>query len=745
MKEQELNFEGIEQVPISTFTEKSYMDYSMYVVLDRALPFIGDGLKPVQRRIIFAMSGLGLSASSKPKKSARTIGDVIGKFHPHGDSASYEAMVNMAQPFGYRYPIIDGQGNWGSQDDPKSFAAMRYTEARLAKYAQTLLEELHLGTVEWSQNFDGTLQEPKMLPAQLPNLLLNGVSGIAVGMSTDIPPHNLKEVCSALIRLIDEPAVTLGKLLKHIKGPDFPTGGEIISSKSELLDIYKNGSGVLRLRAKYQIHDNEIIIEELPHHISGAKILEQIAAQMRAKKLPMLDDLRDESDHESPTRLVLTPKSNRVDLSLLMSHLFATTDLEKSIRVNINVIGLDGRPRIFNLKNILEEWLLFRTTTVKKRIKNRLDQVLERTHILDGLLIAYLNIDDVIAIIRKEDDPKAKLIKRFKLTEIQANSILDLKLRFLAKLEEIKLKAELEELTDEKIKLDSTLKSKSKISSLIKDELAEMAELHGDSRRTFLVEREAAQAIDESKLVSNDPVTAILSKNGWVRLAKGHDIDLDKLTYRQNDSYLTSAFGRSTQTVVFMDNKGKAYSLLSHKLPSARGQGEPVASRFKLDDGASFKSMFFGKENDKWLVASSAGYGFVVELNSLYSRNKSGKAILNLPKNSEVIPAQPVGEEGQYVAAVSSDGRLLLFNINELPTLSRGKGNKILSLPKKTNTYMVSACVLSQDQSLVIISGERKKIIKSNELANFIGKRSQRGIIIGRNWKKIDYLCPFLD
>ncbi|OUU79777.1 MAG: DNA topoisomerase IV subunit A [Gammaproteobacteria bacterium TMED78] len=742
MKEQELNFEGIEQVPISAFTEKAYMDYSMYVVLDRALPFIGDGLKPVQRRIIFAMSGLGLSFSSKPKKSARTIGDVIGKFHPHGDSASYEAMVNMAQPFGYRYPIIDGHGNWGSQDDPKSFAAMRYTEARLAKYAQTLLEEINLGTVEWGQNFDGTLQEPKTLPSKLPNLLLNGVSGIAVGMSTDIPPHNLREVNSALIRLIDNPDMTTGQILKNIKGPDFPSGGEIISSKKELLDIYKKGSGILRVRAKYQIYENEIIITELPHQISGAKILEQIAAQMRAKKLPMLDDLRDESDHESPTRLVLSPKSNRVDLALLMNHLFATTDLEKSVRMNFNIIGIDGKPKVFSLKALLEEWLVFRTTTVKNRIGNRLEQVTERLHILEGLLIAYLNIDEVIAIIRKEDEPKEKLIKRFKITEIQANSILDLKLRFLAKLEEIKIKTEIQELSDERLQLEKILESKLKINTLIKDELISLAELHGDNRRTELIEREAAQAIDESKLVSNEPVTIILSKNGLVRSAKGHDVDLDKLTYRQNDSFLSSALGRSNQIVVFMDNKGKAYSILSHKLPSARGQGEPIASRFKLEDGASFKSMFFGKETDKWLVTSSAGYGFIISLNSLYSRNKSGKAILNLPKNSEVIPAKPIGEKGKYIAAVSSDGRLLLFEIEDFPELSRGKGNKILSLPKKTNAYMTSVCALSKEDSLIVVSGDRKKIIKPAELSNFIGKRGQRGNLVGRNWKKIDTLIP---
>jgi len=546
MREQELNFDGIERVPLATFTEKAYLDYAMYVILDRALPFLGDGLKPVQRRIVYAMSDLGLSATAKPKKSARAVGDVIGKFHPHGDSACYEAMVHMAQPFSYRYPIVDGHGNWGSQDDPKSFAAMRYTEARLTRYAHILLAELGKGTVEWLPNFDGTLQEPAILPAQLPNLLLNGTSGIAVGMSTDVPPHNAREVITALLRLLDQPKMTLSQITKYIKGPDFPTGGELISTRKEISQIYKTGSGTLRLRARYEIEDGEVVVTELPYQVSGAKVLEQIAAQMRAKKLPMIEDLRDESDHECPTRLVLTPRSTRVDMDATMGHLFATTDLERTVRVNMNVIGLDGRPAVYGLKALLTEWLKFRSNTVKRRLKFRLDQVTSRVHILDGLLIAYLNIDAVIKIIRREDAPKPVLMKRFKLSDIQAEAILELKLRHLARLEEVRIQGEQKQLAEEKVELERTLRSKVQLKKLIKGELVELAELHGDERRTDIVERGAAQAMDESELIVSDPVTVVLSERGWARAAKGHEVDSETLSYRSGDQFLAAGSGAVT-------------------------------------------------------------------------------------------------------------------------------------------------------------------------------------------------------
>ena len=742
MREQELNFEGVERVPLSTFTEKAYLDYSMYVILDRALPFIGDGLKPVQRRIVYAMSDLGMSATAKPKKSARAVGDVIGKFHPHGDSACYEAMVHMAQPFSYRYPIVDGHGNWGSQDDPKSFAAMRYTEARLTRYANILLAELGRGTVEWLPNFDGTLQEPAILPAQLPNLLLNGTSGIAVGMSTDVPPHNAREVIKALIRLLDEPKTTLSQLTKYIKGPDFPSGGELISSRKEISQIYKTGSGTLRLRARYEIQDGEVVITELPYQVSGAKVLEQIASQMRAKKLPMIEDLRDESDHECPTRLVLTPRSTRVDMESTMGHLFATTDLERTVRVNMNVIGLDGKPAVYGLKSLLAEWLKFRLDTVKRRLKFRLDQVTSRVHILDGLLIAYLNIDAVIKIIRREDDPKPVLMKRFKLSDIQAEAILELKLRHLARLEEVRIQGEQEKLAEEKVDLERTLRSKVQLKKLIKGELTELAELHGDERRTDLVERGAAQAMDESELIVSDPVTVVLSERGWARAAKGHEVDAETLSYRSGDKFLAAAAGRSNQLAVFMDSTGRAYSLAAHTLPSARGQGEPLSGRLKPPDGSSFCAVLLGAGEDKWALASSAGYGFVVTLADLHSRNKAGKAVLTVPKGASVIPAAAVGEAGSVLAAVSTDGRLLLFDVEELPELARGKGNKFQGLPAKSDVEVAAICVLAQDQALQIISGDRHMTLKPKDLDHYLASRGRRGSALPRGWRKVDRLLP---
>jgi topoisomerase-4 subunit A len=742
MREQELNFEGVERVPLAVFTEKAYLDYSMYVILDRALPHLGDGLKPVQRRIVYAMSDLGLSAGSKPKKAARTVGDVIGKFHPHGDSACYEAMVHMAQPFSYRYPIVDGHGNWGSQDDPKSFAAMRYTEARLTRYAQVLLSELEQGTVEWQANFDGTLREPVLLPAQLPNLLLNGTSGIAVGMSTDIPPHNLREVTTALIRLLDDPKTTLGQLAKHIKGPDFPTGGELISPRSEILEIYKTGNGSLRLRARYEIQDGEIILTELPFQVSGAKVLEQIAAQMRAKKLPMMEDLRDESDHENPTRLVLTPRSGRVDLDALMNHLFATTELERTVRVNLNVIGLDGRPAVYGLKLLLEEWLRFRTETVKRRLNYRLERVTARLHILDGLLIAFLNIDAVIKIIRTEDEPKPVLMKRFKLSDTQAEAILELKLRHLARLEEIRIRGEQDALAEEQADLTKTLRSKQKLTGLIKSELLELAKIHGDDRRTIIVERDPAQAMDEAELITSDPVTIVLSARGWARAAKGHDIDADALSYRSGDEFLAAAMGRSNQLAVFLDSTGRAYSLPAHTLPSARGQGEPLSGRLKPPDGASFGAVLIGAPEDRWVVASSAGYGFVVKLEDLHSRNKAGKVVLSVPKGSRVISAAAVGANGKLVTAASSDGRLLVFPLGELPELARGKGNKILALPAKSDVEMVSICVLAKGQALQISSGQRQMTIKPKDLEHYLAGRGRRGSALPRGWRKVDRTRP---
>jgi topoisomerase-4 subunit A len=742
MREQQLDFDGVERVPLAAFTEKAYLDYSMYVILDRALPHIGDGLKPVQRRIVYAMSELGLGAGSKPKKAARTVGDVIGKFHPHGETACYEAMAHMAQPFSYRYAIVDGQGNWGSQDDPKSFAAMRYTEARLMRYAHVLLEELEQGTVDWSLNFDGTLSEPTLLPAQLPNLLLNGTSGIAVGMATDVPPHNLREVAGALIRLLDEPDSKLAELMKHVKGPDFPTGGELVSSRDELVQIYKSGTGTVRLRARYSIEDGEIVIYELPFQTSGAKVLEQVAGQLTAKKLPMLDnDIRDESDHESPTRLVLPPKKN-VDIDALMNHLFATTDLERTIRVNINVIGLDGRPAVYGLKPLLEEWLKFRTATVKRRLQHRLERVAQRVHILDGLLIAYLNIDAVIKIIRTEEQPKPVLMKRFKLSDAQAEAILEIKLRHLAKLEEMKIKGEQKELAAEQTDLEQTLKSKARIVKLIRAELEALAEKHGDKRRTMIVEREAAQAIAESELIADEPVTVVLSEHGWARAAKGHDIDAAALSYRSGDQFLAAARGRSNQLAVFIDSTGRSYSVGAHALPSARGQGEPLSGHLNPPDGSSFRAVLIGEPQDRWVVASSSGYGFVVKLEDLYTRNKAGKAAIKVRPEASVVPAARVEADAKWLAAASSDGRLLVFSLEELPQLPRGKGNKILGMPSKGEERLAGIAVLNAAQGLKIQSGERVMTLSASDLDHYRANRGRRGMALPRGWRKVDRLTP---
>ncbi len=739
-----LNLEGVEQQALKDYTEQAYLDYSMYVILDRALPQIGDGLKPVQRRIIYAMSELGLSASSKPKKSARTVGDVIGKFHPHGDSACYEAMVLMAQDFSYRYPIVIGQGNWGSTDDPKSFAAMRYTESRLAPYAKSLLQELGLGTVDWSPNFDGTLNEPVVLPARLPNIILNGTTGIAVGMSTDVPPHNLNEVASALVHLIDNPKATLVDLMKHIKAPDYPTGGELVTSAADIKEIYETGSGTLRLRAAYKMEGSDIVITSLPHQISGAKLQEQIASQMRAKKLPQVDDLRDESDHEDPTRLIISKKRG-VDVEQLMSHLFSTTSLERTVRVNMNIIGLDGRPRLFNLLEMLKEWLKFRKQTVTNRLEHRLQIVRDRLHILDGLLVAYLSIDEVIKIIREEDEPKPVLMKRFHLSDIQAEAILNLRLRNLAKLEEMKIRGEQDGLNDERDVLEKTLGSAARLKTLIKKEILEDAEAYGNERRTVLVEREAAQALDETQLVASEPVTVVLSQAGYARAAKGHEIDPETLNYRSGDSFLAAAQGRSNQLAMFIDSTGRVYSVVAGTLPSARGQGEPLSSRFKPPDGAGFCGTMIGANEQKYLLASDAGYGFIASLSDLVSRNKAGKSILRVPAGGKAIVPAPIPTKAEcLIAAVSSIGRLLLFEMDELPELAKGKGNKLINIPTKKykagEERMIAAAVVPEDGNLQVHTGTRVMTIKWNDLDDYYGDRALRGSLLPQGWRKVERL-----
>lgn len=740
-----VNVTNIESQPLKVFTEKAYLDYSMYVILDRALPHLGDGLKPVQRRIVYAMSELSLAATAKFKKSARTIGDVLGKYHPHGDTACYEAMVLMAQPFSYRYPLVDGQGNWGSLDDPKSFAAMRYTEARLSPYAEVLLKELEQGTVDWAPNFDGTLQEPKLLPARLPNVLLNGTTGIAVGMATDILPHNLREVAAACVLLLDNPEATLKEVCTLIKGPDFPTAAEIITPKTEILNMYRTGNGSLRARASYVVEDGEIVIHALPYQVSGAKVMVQIAAQMQAKKLPMVEDIRDESDHENPTRIVIVPRSSRVDIGELMAHLFATTDLESSYRVNLNMIGIDGRPQVKNLLTILTEWLQFRTETVKKRLQYRLDKVLARLHILQGLMVAYLNIDEVIAIIRREDEPKPVLIKKFKLTDIQAEAILEIKLRHLAKLEEMKIRAEQDELEREREELEKTLASKKKLQSLIKSELEEDAKKYGDERRSPIVIRAEAKAISEEEMVPTEPVTVILSQQGWIRAAKGHEIDAATLSYKAGDGFKMKVCGKSNQLAVFLDSLGRSYSLSAYKLPSARGQGEPLTGKFDLEAGATIETVLFGSDEDLYVVASNLGYGFVVKFSDFYCKNRSGKALLNVSPGAKALAPKLITDlETEYLAAVTNEGRLLLFPIADLPILSKGKGNKIINISKEKfaahEEYVVDLAVLKENSSLIIASGKRNLTMKWNDLANFQGERGRRGNKLPRGFRAVDYL-----
>ncbi|MDC0430121.1 DNA topoisomerase IV subunit A [Candidatus Thioglobus sp.] len=735
---------GLEQQSVAEFSERAYLDYSMYVILDRALPFVGDGLKPVQRRIIYAMSELGLKSSAKFKKSARTVGDVLGKFHPHGDSACYEAMVLMAQPFSYRYPFIDGQGNWGAPDDPKSFAAMRYTESKLSRYADLLLSEINQGTAEWADNFDGSLQEPKNLPAQVPNLLLNGTSGIAVGMATDVPPHNLVEVVNACIHLLDKPSSDLDEIMKIIPAPDYPTSAHIVSSPYDLRQIYETGHGSVKMRATYQKEDGDIVIETLPFQTSGSKVITQIASQMRAKKLPLVDDIRDESDHQNPTRIVIVPRSNRVDVDNLMLHLFATTDLEKNYRVNMNVIGLNGKPQVKPLVPMLKEWLTYRIEIVTKRLNFRLDKILSRLHILEGLLVAFLNIDEVIAIIRENDKPKPILMAHFKLGEIQAEAILELKLRHLAKLEEVKIQSEQKELNAEKDKLELLLSSDTRLKTYIKKELKAIIEDFGDERRSLIKsDVTVAQAFSEDDLVPAENVTVVLSDKGWVRSAKGHDIDPTALNYKSGDSHLISVQGRSNKNAIFIDSTGRSYSLLANSLPSARGQGEPLTGRLSPPTGAEFVDVLMGDKAQHILLASDAGYGFIGTIGDLLSKKKAGKTFLSVPEGANVMRVVRVNDlEKQYVAVATNRGRLLVFLVSELPILSKGKGNKLIQIPSKDlkarEEFVVSICVLLDTQNLKVYAGKRHLTIKFQDLTNYIGSRARRGNVLPKGYQGVD-------
>lgn len=735
----------VERLSLRDYTEKAYLDYSMYVILDRALPNIGDGMKPVQRRIIYAMRELALHANAKYKKSARTVGDVLGKFHPHGDSACYEAMVLMAQPFSYRYPLVDGQGNWGSPDDPKSFAAMRYTEAKLSKFAEVLLGELGQGTVDWVPNFDGTMQEPLVLPAKLPHVLLNGGTGIAVGMATDIPPHNVSEIVEATCHLLRNPKATTADLMEFVPAPDFPTDAEIITPPADLRKLYEAGRGSVKLRARYIREEANIVITSVPYQVSGAKVLEQIAAQMQAKKLPMVADLRDESTHEEPTRLVIEPRSNRIDVEALMAHLFATTDLEKNVRVNMNVIGLDGRPRVMPLPEMLGEWLQFRRSTVRRRLEHRLGKVEDRLHILEGLLIAYLDLDEVIRIIREEDDPKASLIATFSLSDRQAEAILELRLRHLAKLEEMKIRGEQDELEKERKQLQGLLGSEAKLTTLIEKEIRAAGKEHGDERRSPLVEREESKALSEVELLGADPITVVLSDKGWIRAAKGHDIDPEGLSYKAGDSFLLAAKGKTNQLLVLLDDTGRAYTLSAHNLPSARGQGEPVTGRVNVAAGANMMGLMFAAPERRFVLATDGGYGFVARLDTLTGKNKAGKAVLSLPKGCNVMAPVAVPESDElWVASVSNEGRLLLFPLDQLPEMSKGKGNKMLDIPgpraARREEFVCALTVLASNDALIIHAGKRKLTLKADDLAYYRGERGRRGSKLPRGFQKVDHL-----
>ncbi|MBW8189713.1 DNA topoisomerase IV subunit A [Neiella marina] len=738
----DLSLEGVERLPLHSFTEQAYLNYSMYVIMDRALPHIGDGLKPVQRRIVYAMSELGLSAAAKYKKSARTVGDVLGKYHPHGDSACYEAMVLMAQPFSYRYPLVDGQGNWGAPDDPKSFAAMRYTESKLTRFSEVLLGELGQGTVDWVPNFDGTMKEPSVLPARLPHILLNGVTGIAVGMATDIPPHNVRELVAACVHLLDNPKATVEELMTFVQGPDYPTEAEIITPKQDLLSIYEKGRGSVRMRAVWSREDGDIVITALPHQASGGKVLEQIAGQMQAKKLSMVADLRDESDHENPTRLVIIPRSNRVDCEQLMQHLFASTDLEKTYRVNVNMLGLDGRPQVKALNKLLNEWLVYRKDTIVRRLQYRLDKVLDRLHVLEGLLVAFLNIDEVIQIIRTEEDAKAALIARFGISERQAEAILDLKLRHLAKLEEMKIRGEQSELDAERQKLEQLLSSDRRLKTLMKKELQADAEKYGDDRRSPIVERSEAKALTEKDLLPSEAITVVLSQKGWARAAKGHHIDAQNLSYKSGDAYQGSAEGRSNQPAVFLDSSGRSFSTDAHTLPSARSQGEPMTGRFSLVAGETLDYVLMGTDDQKYLISSDAGYGFVCKYENLLSRQKAGKALLNKPAGAKVFEPKLVPSDDVLVVTVTTEGRMLVFPIDQLPELGKGKGNKIIQVPparvQSREEYVKQIALVPPGLSVVLKAGKRKLTLKPSDLEHYKGDRGRRGNKLPRGLQRVE-------
>ncbi|HEY5716573.1 MAG TPA: DNA topoisomerase IV subunit A [Psychromonas sp.] len=739
----DLSLEGIEKLPLTKFTEDAYLNYAMYVIMDRALPHISDGLKPVQRRIIYAMSELGLSALAKYKKSARTVGDVLGKYHPHGDSACYEAMVLMAQPFSYRYPLIDGQGNWGAPDDPKSFAAMRYTESRLSAFSELLLSETGQGTTDWKPNFDGTLKEPVLLPARLPHILLNGISGIAVGMATDIPPHNVREVAAACCHLIDNPKADLDQLMEFVQGPDYPTEAEIITPRKEIKNIYETGRGSFKSRAVYTAGNGEIVISALPHRVSGGKILKEIAKQMQDKKLPMIADLRDESDHENPTRLVIIPRSNRIDIEALMNHLFASTDLEVNHKVNLNMLGLNQRPQVKGLVCILNEWLVYRINTVRRRLQFRLDKILARVHILEGLLTAYLNIDEVIEIIRTYDDAKAELMSRFGLSEVQAHAILEIKLRQLAKLEEIQIRAEMETLNEEQKKLELLLSSERRLKTLVKKEIQADAQKYGDGRRSPLIERLEAKALTEKELIPSEAVTVILSSQGWVRCAKGHDIDTQALNYKAGDEFLTKAQGRSNQSCIFIDAAGRAYSLDTHSLSSARSQGEPLTGRFNQNENVPFVCALLGDEQDRFIISSDHGYGFIAQFSDINSRNKNGKALINLTPNAQLMPPKKLtGNNDDWCLTISNEGRMLLFPVNSLPSLSKGKGNKMINIiaakATKREEFVTMLEIIPAGSSVTLHAGKRKLTLKASDLAHYQGERGRRGSKLPRGLQRVD-------
>lgn len=722
---------------VAEFTEQAYLNYAMYVIMDRALPHISDGLKPVQRRIVYAMSELGLKHSGKPKKSARTVGDVLGKYHPHGDSACYEAMVLMAQPFSYRYPFIEGQGNWGSPDDPKSFAAMRYTEAKLSQFSELLLSELGQGTCDWQDNFDGSLKEPINLPARVPNILLNGTTGIAVGMATDIPPHNLREVVKGTIALIRNPNLSDEKVAEYIPGPDLPTQAEIITPPDELLKIQTTGRGSYRMRAVYTVEKNEIVISDLPYQVSGSKVVTQIADQMLAKKLPLVSDIRDESDHQNPTRLVIVLRSNRVDAEQVMSHLFATTDLESSYRVNLNMIGADGRPQVKSIRKILLEWIEIRKATVTRRLQYHLNKIEKRLHILAGLLIAYLDIDTVIQIIRESDQPKQALMEKLQIDEIQAEAILELKLRQLAKLEEMQIRQEQDELSAKAAIIREQLANPESLKNLVINELKEDAKKFGDERRSAIVQRAEAVQIKEQDLMPAEAVTVVLSEAGWIRAAKGAEVDAENLNYRAGDQYLSHAVGKSNQRVYVIDQTGRSYALPINSLPSARGLGEPLSSKLSPANGVAFTQVLIAEDQQELLAASSAGYGFKTQANALDTNAKAGKAFLSIPDQAQALPLIPI-QQKSHVALLSSSGRVLIVDLQELPVLNKGKGNKLIQL--QDNEIVVDMQLLNLSDVIQVVAGQQQLKLKGDDLQKYLGKRAAKGQLLPRGYQKANKL-----